>query len=329
MYPRRQDLAVGRSRPGRSAWLPILLASATALAAMAFYNHRRAREGEAAFPPMGRFITVDGVRLHYVEQGQGQPVVFLHGNGAMIQDFDYSRVLGLAAQRYRVIAFDRPGYGYSERPRNRLWTPSDQAELMQKAFRQLGIEQPIVVGHSWGALVTMALATGHPLEIRGIVLLSGYFFPTLRKDVLLLSLLALPGLGDLLRHTILPIAGRVLAPRLLRKLFAPAPVPASFATYPIELTVRPSQLRASAEEYAVMTPTAALLARRYCEVALPTVIIAGADDAIVDINDHSLRLHHQIRESSMVALPGQGHMPHHASPDRVVAAIDCLAGKAA
>ena len=72
----------------------------------------------------------DGVRLHYIDRGQGEPVVLLHGNGTMAQDFDLSGVLEIAAGRYRVIAFDRPGYGHSARPRDRIWTPDAQAKLL-------------------------------------------------------------------------------------------------------------------------------------------------------------------------------------------------------
>ena len=75
-----------------------------------------AATAERRNPPAGKFVEVDGVRLHYVEQGQGEPLVLLHGNGSMIQDFASSGLIQAASKTYHAIAFDRPGYGHSKRP---------------------------------------------------------------------------------------------------------------------------------------------------------------------------------------------------------------------
>jgi hypothetical protein len=101
-------------------WIGVGLAAA-GLAILIFIL---ARAAERRNPPIGKFITVDGVRLHYVDRGTGPPLVLLHGNGVMLQDFLTSGVLDGAAQSHRVIAFDRPGYGYSARPRSTIWSPT-------------------------------------------------------------------------------------------------------------------------------------------------------------------------------------------------------------
>jgi pimeloyl-ACP methyl ester carboxylesterase len=159
----------------------ILGVAALALAGSAILVNRRAAQAERKHPPKGSFVATDGVRLHYLERGHGQPVVFLHGNGAMIEDMLISGVLDHAAPKYRAIAFDRPGFGHSERPRGRSWTAAAQAALFAKALAQLGVERPIVVGHSWGTLVALALALDHPQSVAGLVLASGYYFPTARR----------------------------------------------------------------------------------------------------------------------------------------------------
>jgi pimeloyl-ACP methyl ester carboxylesterase len=324
----RRRPALPTLRPERKAGTlaPALAVTALALGAMAAYNRARARQAERDHPPRGRFVEVDGVRLHYVERGAGTSVVLLHGNGSMTRDFEISQVVELAAARHRVIAFDRPGYGFSERPRGRAWTPSAQARLLAKAFRVLEIERPVVVGHSWGALVAMALAVEHPTAIRGVVLLGGYFFPSLRLDVALASVPAIPLLGDLLRHTIAPFLGRLLAPGLIAKVFAPAPVPAAFAAFPVELSLRPSQLRASAEESAMMVPAAAALSRRYREIAVPVAVVAGTGDRLVDFHRQSKRLHRELARSTIDPVAEAGHMVHHLAPRRVLAAIDTVLG---
>ena len=102
---------------------PVATSIVVALAASAILNRVLAKMAERRNPPIGRFIVVDGVRLHYVERGKGRPLVLIHGNGTMIQDFDSSGLVDAAAKTYRVIAFDRPGFGYSDRPRSTIWTP--------------------------------------------------------------------------------------------------------------------------------------------------------------------------------------------------------------
>ena len=97
-------------------------------------------------------------------------MVLIHGNGTLIQDFMVSGLVDGLSGHHRVIVFDRPGFGYSTRPRSRIWTPLAQAEVLQKALDQLGVEQPVVLGHSWGTLVAVALALQFPSRVRGLVL---------------------------------------------------------------------------------------------------------------------------------------------------------------
>ena len=125
------------------------LTAAAILGTTALLFARRARQAERDNPPAGRFLDIDGVHLHYLDRGNGQPVVLLHGNGVMTQDFEISGIIDRLAQRYRVIAFDRPGFGHTNRPRSQSWTPAAQAKLMHRALSELGVQQAIVVGHSW------------------------------------------------------------------------------------------------------------------------------------------------------------------------------------
>ena len=220
----------------------VLGLGAAVLATAALTNYALARRAERRNPPEGKFTTVDGVRLHYIERGTGPAIVLLHGNGTMARDFVLSGVLDLLAKDHRVIAFDRPGFGFSERPRGRIWTAEAQAALLHKAFLGLEVRQAVVVGHSWGTLVALALALREPADVAGLVLLSGYYFPSLRADVALGSWPAVPVLGDILRYTISPLLGRLTAPIVYRKLFAPSPVARRFASeFPLELAVRPSR----------------------------------------------------------------------------------------
>src|SRR5690349_19439206 len=212
--------------------------AATLVAATAIVNRHFAKKAQRDNPPEGKFIEIDGVRLHYVERGNGRPLVLFHGNGSMIQDFESSGLIDLAAANYRVIVFDRPGFGHSLRPRNVVWTPEAQADLFKKALDRLHVQRAIILGHSWGASVAVALAIKHPSFVEALVLASGYYFPTARTDVAALSVSAIPGLGEVVGYTISPIASRLMWPAMLRKMFGPQSVPEKFAGFPKEMAFR-------------------------------------------------------------------------------------------
>src|SRR5438045_1554179 len=194
-----------RSRPSPHPIATRLAGGAAALGAVGITNHLLARLAERRHPPMGRFITVDGVRLHYLDRGAGPVVVLLHGNGTMAWDFVLSGLVALLETGHRVIAFDRPGFGYSERPRSRVWTPQDQAVLLDRALRMLDARAAPIVGPSWGTLVAISTALLDPEGTAGLVLLSGYYYPTSRKDSAVMSWPAVPLLGDLMRYTVSPV----------------------------------------------------------------------------------------------------------------------------
>jgi pimeloyl-ACP methyl ester carboxylesterase len=297
-------------------------AIALGLGGLALWQAARARRAERAHPPEGRFVTVDGVRLHYVEKGRGPGVLLLHGNGATVADLRISGLIDRLAERHRVVAIERPGFGYSERPRDRLWTPQAQARLLRRAAERLGLERPVVVGHSFGTLVALALALDAPGWVRGLVLLGGYYVPAPRLDVPLFAPPAVPVLGDVLRYTVSPLLGRLLAPRLIRRMFEPRPVTARFRIeFPLDLALRPSQLRASAGDAALMVPAAAALQARYGEIRIPTAILAGQGDRIVDPLQQSAALHRAIPGSTFRLIPTLGHMLHHFVPQQVRDAV--------
>jgi pimeloyl-ACP methyl ester carboxylesterase len=296
----------------------VLLAWAAVVAFLAWRANRR-------HPPIGQFLECDGVRLHYLELGprDAPAVVFLHGNGGMIQEQMLSGAVELAAKRYRVICLDRPGYGHSSRPRLRLWTPEAQAKLFAHVIRDLGIKTPIVVGHSWGAIIAVALAIEAPQQVRGAVLPSGYYFPTARLDVWLVSGPAIPIIGDVLRYTLAPLLACLLFDRLVRIIFAPQPSAERFSGFPKELALRPVSLRASAEEAMLMVPAAARLQHHYLRISIPAVLVHGTRDRVVSVRQ-SERLGGVLPAGSLKLLPDVGHMAHYADPQQLVDAIDAI-----
>ncbi|MBV9862914.1 MAG: alpha/beta hydrolase [Alphaproteobacteria bacterium] len=299
------------------------------MAGLAAINHLAARRAERRHLPQGRFLEIDGVRLHYVDRGAGPTIVLLHGNGAMIEDFAISGLFDSLAQRYRVVAFDRPGFGHSTRPRRRHWTPATQAELIGAALHELGVEQAIVLGHSLGTLVALTLAFAEPELVEGLVLVSGYYFPVPRWDLLLPAPYALTGIGDVLRYTVGPLFARLLGPLVVKQAFAPSAVtPAFAARFPGSLSVRPSQLRAFAVDALLMGPTAALLAPRYGELAVPVAVLTGPEDMVVDWTRHARPLARVLCRARLQVTAIGGHMQQHLAPEAIEDAVGWVLAEA-
>jgi pimeloyl-ACP methyl ester carboxylesterase len=321
--------SVGREKASRtrSPLSIAVLAAGASLAAAALYIQWSARRAERNNPPTGKFVTLNGIRLHYIDTGGPRPaVVLLHGNASMAKEWEISGIVGELAGRFRVLAFDRPGFGYSDRPRSHSWTPIAQADLLHAALRQLGIGEAIVFGHSWGTLVALELALRHSDFVKGLLLVGGFYLPDRRLDVALLSLAVLPVIGNLLSLTISPLVARALATKVIAKSFAPRPVSRRFLEeFPVDFAIRPAPLRAGAEDLAMIMSAAAALQGRYAAVRQPTIIIAGESDRIVDVSRQSVLLHDAIPNSELYLLPNDGHMVHHHAPLTILQAMDRLA----
>jgi len=274
---------------------------------------------------IGRKLRVSGHTVQLVDQGTGPCVVVLHGNGSMLEDLSSSGLIDQLAEKYRVIALDRPGFGGTNRGTSGAWTPERESALLLEVLAALGVERALVVAHSWGTLVALSLALRQPTSVNGLVLLSGYYYPTTRLDVALQTPASLPIIGNLLRHTVLPLIGRLSAPAAFRELFRPLPVPQRYVDeYSVGMATRPSQLKSTADDTVSMPGAARALSAHYGEINVPVHLIAGAEDGIVSTVEQSERLNEALPSSSLEILEGVGHMTHHARPDLVVLAVDRL-----
>ena len=166
-----------------------------------------------------------------------------------------------------------------------------------------------------GVIVAMAIPVRHEADTAGVVAMSGYYFWTFRPDVLLAGLGALPIVGDLLRYTVSPLLNRLLMPLVKRTLFSPGAVPARFdAAFSTAMAVRPSQIRATSQDGALMIPGALALRDHYKDLSLPVVIMAGEGDKVVfkrraeqlSAAVKSQRAHYRSGGGSHGPLPGHG-----------------------
>ena len=284
-------------------------------------SRQAVRNAEATFPPIEEFVTVEVIRLHYLCQGSGRSVVLLHGNAGFVQD-DALKTLDQLSPQYRAYAFDRPGHGYSDRSANSITTPIDQAHLLHSAIQQFGLEQPIIVGHFWSGIVVLAYALEYPNDVSGIVLLGADAFMRGRSvNPLLEQIAVIPILGDVFR-LILPLAlGGKLVAQVLTRAFAPDTVPEDYLRTAQALWTRPGQTAAVAEDSQTITPAIEALSPRYQDIRIPTVIVTGDSDQIVDAEANSIPLSQVISDATLIQLADTGHSIPQTRPDAVLDAI--------
>jgi len=268
---------------------------------------------------MGDFVSVNGIRLHYVCQGSGKPVVLLHGNAGFLQDYAMGVVEQLT-QNYRVYAFDRPGHGYSDRP-NQVATPLVQVQLLRGALQELDLEKPLLVGHSWSGTLVLAYALQYPDEISGIVLLSALAYEFTDVPLPPARIAQAPALDTLLKFVPSVLLGRVLVKQILDGAFFPAPVPEDYLRAAQALWTRPSQAKATFQDSTTIQSTMDNLSPRYSEIRLPVIIVKGNADSFVAAKQNSDLLHSRIAHSQLVVLPDTGHAIPQTQPQAVVDAI--------
>jgi pimeloyl-ACP methyl ester carboxylesterase len=286
------------------------------------------KKAERDHRPIGRMFRVRGRLIHVVDRGTGPCVVLLHGNGSMVEDFAATGLIDRLAETHRVLAFDRPGFGESDRE-DGDWSPEREADLLAEVLKKLGVDQTIVVAHSWATLVALSLAVRAPASITGLVLLSGYYYSSARLDVALMMPGALPVIGPLVRHTIWPLIARLGAPATFKYLFSPMDVPAAFRRmYSVPMAARPCQLKSLADDTVSMPSAARHASSTYGAIRIPVRLIAGVNDRVVKTDEQSVRLNRELADSKLQLLEGVGHMSHHARPDLVIAAVKGLSDRA-
>jgi len=318
-----------------------LIIAALALGGTALAVDRRAaaREAEAAatWPPEGRLIEVGGRTVHAVTRGQGPDLILIHGASGNLRDF----TLGFMDQltdRYRVTAFDRPGLGHTDRVSDAFAhpfarygeSPADQAALLAAAAQAIGIENPVVLGHSYGASVAMAWALDRPDDVAGVVNVSGATMPWPGGLGLLYQVNG-TGLGGALVPPLLAaFTPEPYVDRVIEDIFTPDPAPQGYAeAVGAGLTIRRDTLRANARQVNSLYPHVVAMSARYPALGLPVEIVHGDADTIVPLHIHSEPLARLLPDAHLTVLPGIGHMPHHAAPEAVIAAIDRVFARAA
>jgi pimeloyl-ACP methyl ester carboxylesterase len=301
-------------------------ALAVVLAGIALARHASAytRRTEAAFPPTGRFIDADGTRIHVREAGQnGAPrILLIHGASSNLLEL-WGPLADEFSPLHRVIAYDRPGMGYSTRIKRNGHAMAYQAKCAACVLEQTGGDPAIIVAHSLGSSVALRVALDYPHLVRGLVLVAPAANPFPQfKPAWWARLSATPILGGIFCNLIVPFFGPAMSGKSVANNFWPAPVPVNYQEQAgVPLIFRPVAFRASALDVCAANTEFGLQSPRYGDLLTPTVIITAEKDRIVSPKRHARALAVTLPAGELVIAPDTGHMPHRLRTDLVIAAI--------
>ena len=267
-----------------------------------------------------QFMTVGDARLRYLTAGKGRPVVCIHGASGNLGDWSFGPMQRLATNRH-VIAFDRPGLGLSD-PVEPVESLTTQARILRQATARLGHDRVTLVGHSYGGAVALAWALDAPDSVDGMILLGAPNQVWPNNISMFYDIMNVPILGSVLARTLPSFASNARIEAAVAELFAPqTPPPGYLAHLRPELSLKPAVVRANARQMGNLKPQIAAMVPHYPELPMPIEVIHGTADSIVPIAIHAEKFVTQAPKSRLTRLEGVGHMPHHAAPDALDAAL--------
>lgn len=305
------------------------------LLVMNLWTRRLTQKGFETVPQLGQIVPVKGGSIHYVEKGDpgNRTIVMIHGLAGQLQHFTYALV-DMLAEDYHVIAVDRPGCGYSTRDDAHLgWLP-EQARMIDEFLEVKGVRNAVLVGHSLGGAVSLALALDNPSRVAGLALLAPLTHPLPVTPAVFKPLEIRTGwLRRLIGNTLaVPLAAKT-APHTLNAVFDPETPPEDFLDRAGgALGLRPSAFVTASEDVIGVEATIEPQTERYAHLQVGGGILYGAQDAILSPLQHGPSMAPYGLEYK--ELDGLGHMILITAPDAcaefiraVVTSVDCPPGR--
>lgn len=272
---------------------------------------------DTLFPFKSRFIDIDGHHIHYVDEGSGPTLLFLHGNPTW--SFDYSQVISSLRQEFRCVAVDYPGFGLSQAAPGYRYLPTEHAQVVGAFVDALVLNEVTLVGHDWGGPIGLATVQQRPEVFNRLVLTNTWAWPVTDPLVQTMSHVMGSPMGriaikqlNLFVNLMIPIGHRLTKPtaehmaHYKQALGSPARREAS-AVFPREIT-------------ASRTFLADIEAGLPGIATLPTLIIWGDADFAFGTNE--LRQWEQTFTNHLtVIIKGAGHYVPSDAPEQFEAAI--------
>jgi pimeloyl-ACP methyl ester carboxylesterase len=251
-------------------------------------------------PPPSRFIDVDGMSVHYRDEGVGPPVLLLHGTGASL--YTWNAWAAVLSSSHRVVRLDLPAFGLTGPRPDRDYTMGTYVEFLDRFAARLGLDSFALAGNSFGGTLAWRFAAAHPAEVTQLVLVDAGGYPGKTKRLLVFRLGGLPILRQLLAH----MDPRLLVERTIRQAYGdPARVTPELIERSYELVLRPGNREAFGAETSVpFEDRTALLAN----LRVPTLVMWGDRDALIPVSD-AQRFAADIPGARVRVYEGLGHLP--------------------
>lgn len=269
------------------------------------------------FPFQSRFLDLDGHRVHYVDEGSGLTLLFLHGNPTW--SFDYSTVTTLLREDFRCIAVDYPGFGLSTAAPGYRYLPAEHAAVIGGFVDALGLSNVTLVGHDWGGPIGLAVVQDRPEIFDRLVLTNTWAWPVSDPLIQVMSHVMGSPIGRLLIrqlnlfvNVMIPVGHRLTKPtseqmdHYKKALDSPSRREAS-AVFPREITASRAFL-------------ADIESGLNAIAALPTLIIWGDADFAFGQNELE-RWENAFTDHETVIVKGAGHFVPSDAPEQFAAAI--------
>ena len=296
------------------------------LSSLGMYTLAKVREAriEARYPPLGQMVEVNGKHVQAYVTGSGPDLVMIHGSSANMRDLIIA-LEDTLAPHFRVIIFDRPGLGYSDRLSAKGDTFIDQAMILRDAAKKLGADKPIVLGHSLGGIVSMAWATHAPDDLSALALISPVVMPFETPTSTYYKMNKHPIIGPYINHFIGAFHYEDAIQNGLNEVFAPDPPPAGYREkMGVELVLRPKTVQNNARQRNQIHAQIRALEADYDNVRVPIEILHGDLDTTVSLKIHAEGLKNRIDDVNVTIWQDQGHMPHHFKQADILDAVQRL-----
>ena len=263
----------------------------------------------------GRYVRVDRMNLFAITLGEGPDLILLHGNPA--STYSWRFVIEPLAEDFRVHAFDLPGFGFSDKPANAVYTAAWFAKIIDGYMRAEGIEKAIVVGNSMGGEIATEFAALYASKVSALVLLAPSGLPQDDPEQLPFAI----------RAARWPVLGPIIAALPIRPMIASGLRdgfydPSKVSEADVDAMYLP--LRTENGMVAFFERLGQPVSARRVEllgfIRAPTLIIVGDSDRL--LSPEISRRHHEVmRDSELLEWEHTGHLPHEEHPDRVVEEI--------
>ena len=249
-------------------------------------------------PADANFVQIDGVRVRYVDEGEGPPVVLIHGFASAIEN--WTRVIPKLKGSHRVIALDLKGFGWTDRPEGD-YSPQAEARLVLGLMDKLGVERAAVVAHSWGASVALAMALQAPDRVSRLALYDAWIYESQQPSFFLWS--RADGLGELLVGA---YYDQRPDDRMTSAFFNKEAIPEQLIDEVEDALERPGTKAAALA--AIRGQRFTELEGRYGDIEVPALLLWGREDEVTPVSVGEQLVRH-LRDARLLVYERCGHFP--------------------